>query len=905
MTIDKTYQPSDVEGRIYRTWEEAGAFRAGRPERAAAAPYSIVIPPPNVTGSLHMGHALNNTLQDILCRFERMRGRDVLWQPGTDHAGIATQMVVERQLMERQEPGRREMGREKFLKRVWEWKAESGGTIVNQLKRLGASCDWSRERFTMDEGLSRAVLKVFVELHRAGLIYKDKRLVNWDPKLLTAISDLEVIQVETKGHLWYLRYPLEGRTFKAEDPSTYIVVATTRPETMLGDTAVAVNPEDDRYKALIGTNAILPLVGRKIPIVGDEISDPEKGSGAVKITPAHDFGDFEVGRRHNLPQINIFSVEAKLQLKDNADFVAGVLKSADLDATLAMHGADRFAARKAIVARLEEMGLVEKIEPNTHVVPHGDRSNVVIEPYLTDQWYVNAKELAKPAIAAVRNGKTTFIPKNWEKTYFDWMENIQPWCISRQLWWGHQFPAWYGPDGKVFVALTEAEAQAEADKHYGKKTTLTRDEDVLDTWFSSALWPFSTLGWPNNTDALKRYYPTSTLVTGFDIIFFWVARMMMMGLHFMKEIPFHDVYIHALVRDASGAKMSKSKGNVIDPLALIDEYGADALRFTLAAMAAMGRDIKLSTQRVEGYRNFATKLWNAARFAEMNGCATVATFDPKSAKETLNRWIAHETAKAVAEVTEAIEAYRFNDAAAAVYRFVWNIYCDWYLELAKPLLTGPDGASKSETQAMVAWARDEILKLLHPFMPFVTEELWAVTGKHDALLAFDKWPSLQGLADDKAEAEIGWVIDLVTAIRSVRAEMNITAAIPVVLAGASAESKARAERWAEFIKRLARVSDISSAATAPKGSVQLVVRGEVAALPLKGVIDLAAERARLAKEMQKADADIARVDAKLNNPNFMARAPEEVVEEEQEKREEALARKTKIAEALDRVKDAG
>ena len=905
MTIDKTYQPSDVEGRIYRTWEEAGAFHAGRPERAAAAPYSIVIPPPNVTGSLHMGHALNNTLQDILCRFERMRGRDVLWQPGTDHAGIATQMVVERQLMERQEPGRREMGREKFLKRVWEWKAESGGTIVNQLKRLGASCDWSRARFTMDEGLSRAVLKVFVELHRAGLIYKDKRLVNWDPKLLTAISDLEVIQVETKGHLWYLRYPLEGRTFKAEDPSTYIVVATTRPETMLGDTAVAVNPEDDRYKALIGTNAILPLVGRKIPIVGDEISDPEKGSGAVKITPAHDFGDFEVGRRHNLPQINIFSVEAKLQLKDNADFVAGVLKSADLDATLAMHGADRFAARKAIVARLEEMGLVEKIEPNTHVVPHGDRSNVVIEPYLTDQWYVNAKELAKPAIAAVRNGKTTFIPKNWEKTYFDWMENIQPWCISRQLWWGHQIPAWYGPDGKVFVALTEAEAQAEADKHYGKKTTLTRDEDVLDTWFSSALWPFSTLGWPNNTDALKRYYPTSTLVTGFDIIFFWVARMMMMGLHFMKEIPFHDVYIHALVRDASGAKMSKSKGNVIDPLALIDEYGADALRFTLAAMAAMGRDIKLSTQRVEGYRNFATKLWNAARFAEMNGCATVATFDPKSAKETLNRWIAHETAKAVAEVTEAIEAYRFNDAAAAVYRFVWNIYCDWYLELAKPLLTGPDGASKSETQAMVAWARDEILKLLHPFMPFVTEELWAVTGKHDALLAFDKWPSLQGLADDKAEAEIGWVIDLVTAIRSVRAEMNITAAIPVVLTGASAESKARAERWAEFIKRLARVSDISSAATAPKGSVQLVVRGEVAALPLKGVIDLAAERARLAKEMQKADADIARVDAKLNNPNFMARAPEEVVEEEQEKREEALARKTKIAEALDRLKDAG
>jgi valyl-tRNA synthetase len=593
-----------------------------------------------------------------------------------------------------------------------------------------------------------------------------------------------------------------------------------------------------------------------------------------------------------------------MALIDNEDYLRG-LPAGALMLAEELHNVDRFAARKKIVARLEDFGFLERIEPNTHMVPHGDRSGVVIEPYLTDQWYVDARTMAQPAIAAVRSGATAFVPKNWEKTYFDWMENIQPWCISRQLWWGHQIPAWYGPDSKVFVALTEAEAQTAADKHYGKKTALTRDEDVLDTWFSSALWPFSTLGWPDDTAALKRYYPTSTLVTGFDIIFFWVARMMMMGLHFMKEIPFHDVYIHALVRDASGAKMSKSKGNVIDPLALIDDYGADALRFTLAAMAAMGRDIKLSTQRIEGYRNFATKLWNAARFAEMNGCATVAKFDPKSAKETLNRWIAHETAKAVAEVTEAIEAYRFNDAATAVYRFVWNIYCDWYLELAKPLLTGPEGPGKSETQAMVAWARDEILKLLHPFMPFVTEELWAMTGKHDALLTLDKWPSLQRLADDKAEAEIGWVIDLVTAIRSVRAEMNITTAIPLVLAGASAESKARAERWAEFIKRLARVSDISSAAAAPKGSVQLVVRGEVAALPLKGVIDLAAERARLAKEMQKADADIARVDAKLNNPNFMARAPEEVVEEEQEKREEALARKAKIAEALDRLKDAG
>jgi len=917
MTIDKTYEPSQFEGRIYRAWEEAGAFRAGRPERVESAPYSIVIPPPNVTGSLHMGHALNNTLQDILCRFERMRGKDVLWQPGTDHAGIATQMVVERQLMEGQQLGRREMGRETFLKHVWEWKAESGDTIVKQLKRLGASCDWSRERFTMDEGLSKAVMKVFVQLYNEKLIYKDKRLVNWDPKLLTAISDLEVQQIEVKGHLWYIKYPIEGT-------SELITVATTRPETMLGDTAVAVHPDDERYKHLVGKQVILPLVGRRIPIIAEEYSDPEKGTGAVKITPAHDFNDFEVGRRHHLQQISVLDVEAKLDLRDNSAFLEDLPPSPELEATLALDGEDRFVARKKIVARLEEQGLLAKIEPYAHMVPHGDRSGVVIEPFLTDQWYVNAKALAVRAIDAVHEGKTKFIPKNWEKTYFDWMENIQPWCISRQLWWGHQIPAWYGPDGKVFVAETEDEAVARALAYYEETGTLrhhqaremavheekrapiiVRDEDVLDTWFSSALWPFSTLGWPDETKELKRYYPTSALVTGFDIIFFWVARMMMMSLHFMEEIPFKDVYIHALVRDERGAKMSKSKGNVIDPLQLIDEYGADALRFTLAAMAAQGRDIKLSIQRVEGYRNFATKLWNAARFAEMNDCVTVVGFDPTSAKETLNRWIAHETERAAREITEAIEAYTFNEAAGAAYRFVWNIYCDWYLELAKPVLLGPDGAAKRETRAMVVWVRDEILKLLHPFMPFITEELWAVTGNHNALLALSDWPKLEGLTDDKAEAEIGWVIDLITAIRSVRAEMNITAPIPLVLAGSSVESKARAERWAEFIKRLARVSEISSAAAAPQGSVQLLVRREVAALPLKGVIDLAVERARLGKEMQKADADVARSDAKLNNPKFMEHAAEEVVEEEKEKRDEALARKAKITEALERLKDAG
>jgi valyl-tRNA synthetase len=688
---------------------------------------------------------------------------------------------------------------------------------------------------------------------------------------------------------------------------------------MLGDTAVAVHPDDDRYKHLVGQHAILPMVGRRIPILADEYSDPEKGTGAVKITPAHDFNDFEVGRRHDLPLVNVLDAEAKLNLRGNEDFLRNVPPSSELDQTLAYHGRDRFAVRKEIVARMEANGLLAKAEPHVHTVPHGDRSAVVIEPYLTDQWYVNARTLAQPAIAAVRDGRTAFVPRNWETTYFNWMENIQPWCISRQLWWGHQIPAWYGPDGKVFVAETEAEATEAAAAHYVDIGTLSkvqakekiragaflkRDEDVLDTWFSSALWPFSTLGWPHQTKELSRYYPSDALVTGFDIIFFWVARMMMMGLHFMEEVPFRTVYIHALVRDERGAKMSKSKGNVIDPLALIDEYGADALRFTLAAMAAQGRDIKLSTQRVEGYRNFATKLWNACRFAQMNHCESVPGFDPAAVKETLNRWIGHETATAVRDVTEALEGYRFNDAAGAVYRFVWNVFCDWYVELSKPVLQGGDCPARQETRAMTAWVRDHILRLLHSFMPFVTEELWSLTApaeKRPGLLALAEWPRHLALDDPAAEAEIGWLTDLVSAVRSLRAEMSISAEIPLVLVGASTATGERARRWEETIRRLARLSSISIAANAPVGAVALIVRGETAALPLAGILDFAAEKIRLEKEMARVDSDIARIDGKLGNADFVRRAPEEVVESERERREQAAARRAKIKEALERL----
>ena len=936
--MDNRFDPAAVEARIRDVWEKEGAFKAGRPERKDAKPYTIVIPPPNVTGSLHMGHALNNTLQDILCRFERMRGKDVLWQPGTDHAGIATQMVVERQLAERKETSRRDMGREKFLERVWSWKEESGGLIINQLKRLGASCDWSRERFTMgkngaaDDQMVRAVTKVFVELYNKKLIYKDKRLVNWDPHFESAISDLEVVQVEKKGsfkftrgdeapfnpdalakalakdphgHLYYFDYPIECETYDPENPNTFVPIATTRPETMLGDTAIAIHPENEKLKHLIGKHIILPLVGRRVPVVGDDYADPEKGTGAVKITPAHDFNDFEVGKRHNIPAINVLTRQAKIFLEGNETFTPDVSTlSADLKA---IDGLDRYEARKRVVSMVYDAGYLAKVEPYASQVPHGDRSNSAIEPYLTDQWYVDAKTLAKDALESVRSGRTKFVPENWTKTYFQWLENIEPWCVSRQLWWGHQIPAWYGPDGKVFVASNENDARAEADKHYGTKTELTRDEDVLDTWFSSALWPFSTLGWPDETPELARYYPTDVLVTGFDIIFFWVARMMMMGDHFMKTEPFHTVYIHALVRDEKGAKMSKSKGNVIDPLDLIDTYGADALRFTLSAMAAQGRDIKLSTQRIEGYRNFATKLWNAARFAEMNGCARTNGFDPKAVKLSLNRWAIGELATATSDITRAIEAYRFNDAANAAYRFTWNVYCDWYLELAKPVFMGEDEAAKTETRASIAYVLDGILKILHPFMPYLTEELWAIKGaegpKRESILALADWPSLAGLEAPDAEAEIGWLVDLVTEIRSARNEINVPAStqIPLVLVGASAATRDRATRWNDMLKRLARLSDISFADQPPAQSAQMVIRGEVAALPLAGIIDIAAEQGRLKKELEKIASEISKIDAKLGNADFMARAPEEIVEEQHERRAEFAERQGKLSEALSRL----
>ncbi len=880
--LDKTYTPADIEDTLYQQWEGSGAF-ACNPE-SSADPYCIMIPPPNVTGSLHMGHALTFTIQDTLIRYQRMSGKDTLWQPGTDHAGIATQMVVERQLAAKSLT-RHDLGREGFIEAVWKWKRESGGTITKQLRRLGASLDWPRERFTMDEGLDLAVRKAFVALHKEGLIYRDKRLVNWDPKLHTAISDLEVEQRETVGKLWHLKYPVK------DQDGVFLTVATTRPETMLGDSGVAVHPEDERFQHLIGKKVVLPLVGREIPIVGDEYADPEKGSGAVKITPAHDFNDFEVGKRHDLELINVLDMNAHM-----TD-----------DVPEAYRGLDRFEARDKIIADMDALGLLEKIEDNAMTQPYGDRSGVIIEPWLTDQWFVDTRDMAAEALKAVEEGRTKFVPENWTKTYYEWMRNIQPWCISRQIWWGHQVPAWYGPDGEIFVEMTEEEAQAAADAHYGEKVDLRRDTDVLDTWFSSGLWPFSTLGWPNKTPELDRYYPTDCLVTGFDIIFFWVARMMMMGLKFMGEVPFKTVYIHALVRDENGQKMSKSKGNVIDPLNLIDTYGADALRFTLAAMAAQGRDVKMSENRVQGYRNFATKLWNASRFCEMNECKQVEGFDPAQVKHAVNRWILGKLSETVTEVTRTMDAYRFNDVASALYHFTWNSFCDWYLEIVKPLFMGDDEAVKAESRATAAYVLDELLKLLHPIMPYITEELWAKTSEsaRDQLI-LAKWP-VAGEIDEAATADIDWVISLITAIRSARNEVNVppSAKTKLLVQEADAESRRRLQDYAPIIERLARVEESMDAPKDDdvKGAVQVVLGAATLAIPLAGVIDFEQEKARLNKELQKLDKELERFNKKLSNDKFLSSAPAEIVEEQRTKREAALLQQSKVQEALNRIEN--
>jgi valyl-tRNA synthetase len=908
--IETTFNPKHVEPLWSKAWEESGAFKPKADPKAD--PFCIVIPPPNVTGSLHIGHALNNTLQDVLIRFERLRGKSVLWQPGMDHAGIATQMVVERKLAEAgANEDRRSLGREEFVKRVWAWKEESGGMIFNQLRRLGASCDWSRERFTMDEGLSAAVLKVFVQLYKEGLVYKDTRLVNWDPHFETAISDLEVDNREMQGHFWHFKYPLEnGETYEfpiehdeAGNPTKwetrdYIAIATTRPETMLGDGAVAVHPSDKRYAPIVGKKVLLPLADRYIPIITDEYPDPDFGSGAVKITGAHDFNDYKVARAHNIPLYVLMDTKGRMA---DAEHVPAKYR-----------GLDRFEARKQVVADIEAIGLLDFVEDKKISQPFGDRSNVVIEPMLTDQWYVNAGELAKAAIAAVETGKTTFVPETWTKTYFQWMRNIEPWCVSRQLWWGHRIPAWYGPDDHIFVEESEETATRAARKHYGKDVALRQDEDVLDTWFSSGLWPFSTLGWPEKTQELKKFYPTSTLVTAHDIIFFWVARMMMLGIHFMKEAPFDEVYIHALVRDAKGKKMSKSQGNTMDPLELIDKYGADALRFTLAAMAAQGRDIKLSEQRIEGYRNFGTKLWNAARFAQMNECAVWDEYDPRSPEQTVNKWIVGETAKTAAAVTRELEARRFNEAAGVLYKFVWNVYCDWYLEFIKPLLNGDDEAAKTETRRTAAWVLDQILIMLHPFMPFITEELWARTAeygtKRKGMLIVEAWPQLSDeLIDANAEAEIAWMVRLIEETRSTRSELNVPAGakIPLLLIGADEATQVRLERYQDLIDRMARLEYSTSADAAPKGSVTFVIDDATVALPLQGVVDLPAEAARLAKEIGKLEAEVGKMDQKLGNEAFIAKAPEEVVDELRERREDATASAAKLKHALEQIKGLG
>jgi valyl-tRNA synthetase len=888
--LAKTFDPAAIETRWYAHWEEQGLFR---PERTGAEPWTIVNPPPNVTGNLHIGHALDNTLQDILVRHARLQGKDARWVVGTDHAGIATQMVVERNLA-KEGVKRADLGRAAFVEKVWEWKAESGGAITGQLRRLGCSMDWANERFTMDEGFSKAVLKVFVQLHRDGLLYRDKRLVNWDPHFGTAISDLEVETREVQGSFWHLRYPLE-------DGSGEIRVATTRPETLLADMAVAVHPEDARYTALIGKKVRLPITGRLIPIVADEHADPALGSGAVKITPGHDFNDFEVGRRAGIEARDMLNMlDAKAQVTQTAD---GLIPAELL-------GLDRFEARKAIVARLKEEGFlvphVDKdgnehdAEPRTIQTPYGDRSGVVIEPWLTDQWYVDAKTLAQPAIEAVRSGKTQIVPKSWEKTYFNWMENIQPWCVSRQLWWGHRIPAWFADDGRVFVAETEEEAQAEA----GEGVALTRDPDVLDTWFSSALWPFATLGWPENTDpTLGGRYSNDVLISGFDILFFWDARMIMQGLHFMGEVPFRKLYLHGLVRAADGAKMSKSKGNTVDPLGLIDQYGADALRFFMAAMESQGRDIKMDEKRVEGYRNFATKLWNASRFAQANGIGASTTLEPPVATLAVNKWIVAETIACVQAVDLALADLRFDGAANTIYQFVWSRFCDWYLELIKPVLQGEGAEGADETRAVAGWVLDQILVLLHPFMPFITEELWHAMGTRSNDLIVARWPIADARAlDPAASQEIDWVIRLVSEVRAARTELNVPpgARLPIYVRDASPLTAERMRAQESVLARLARV-DVGTGEVPAGGALQIVVDEATFVLPLEGVVDLEAERARLTKAVAAAEKERDSLATRLENPNFASRAKPEAVEKARADHADKQAEATRLQAALARL----
>jgi valyl-tRNA synthetase len=904
--LDSHFDAKQAEARIYAAWEGSGAFQPKDDPDAQA--FSIVIPPPNVTGSLHIGHALNCTLQDILCRFERLRGKSVLWQPGLDHAGIATQMVVERKLAEAgSNESRRSLGREKFLERVWSWKAESGGTINGQLKRLGASCDWSRERFTMDDGLSDAVRKVFVQLHKEGLIYRDKRLVNWDPHFETAVSDLEVINEERQGHFWHFKYPLEnGETYEFPiafdedgkptefETRDYISIATTRPETMLGDGAVAVHPSDARYAGIVGKRCLLPLADRYIPIITDDYPEPELGSGAVKITGAHDFNDYKVAKRHNLPMYILMDTKGRMVAEDHVP--------------AKYQGLDRFEARKQVVADIDALGLMLMVEDRVIMQPLGDRSGVVIEPMLTDQWYVDAPKLAVGALAAVEGGETKFVPESWSATYYQWMRNIEPWCVSRQLWWGHRIPAWHDEAGNIFVELTEGEAKVAARAHHGKDVTLNQDEDVLDTWFSSGLWPFSTLGWPKETPELERFYPTSTLVTMFDIIFFWVARMMMFGVHFTGKAPFQTVVIHSRVVDEHGKKMSKSKGNIIDPTVLIDSYGADALRFTLAIAAGPGRDIRMSDKRVEGYRNFGTKLWNAARFAQMNECTLWETFDPAAVKHTLNKWIISELTKTAHAVEAALDAHRFDEAAQTNYSFVWGVFCDLYVELVKPLLSGDDEDAKNETRQTFAWVLDQILKILHPFMPFVTEELWDKTAefgpKRKTMLCATAWPALDdALIDEDATKEVGWVVELITGLRSLRAETNVPAGakVPALLIGATKETAIRLERYQAEIDRLARLEYSVVAEEAPAGSVSFVLGEAIVAIPLAGVMDIGAEKARLGKEIARCTKEIDTVNRKLDNPGFVAKAPAEVIEEQRERAAGYEAERGRYEAALARL----